>query len=92
MLNRLVLGCNGGLPVAAACSTAACAWWRRDVLQPPVQGFFQQPGSPQQRFSSSEASNSYGLSEEQENMFALAREFAREKMLPHAAAWEQDKV
>lgn len=25
-------------------------------------------------------------------MFALAREFAKEKMLPHAAAWEEDKV
>lgn len=25
-------------------------------------------------------------------MFAMAREFAKEKMLPHAAAWEEDKV
>jgi alkylation response protein AidB-like acyl-CoA dehydrogenase len=34
----------------------------------------------------------YGLSEEQENMLALAREFAKEKMLPHAAVWEEDKA
>jgi hypothetical protein len=25
-------------------------------------------------------------------MFEMAREFAKEKMLPHAASWEEDKV
>jgi hypothetical protein len=39
-----------------------------------------------------DSSMAYGLSEEQENMLALAREFAKEKMLPHAALWEEDKA
>lgn len=40
----------------------------------------------------SSSSPAYSLTQEQESIFALAREFAKEKMLPHAAAWEEDKA
>jgi hypothetical protein len=91
LCSRSLVGAVGGVAVAAR--NAAEAWATSAAQQPtasisePVRSF-STPQAP----ADNGISLAYGLSEEQENMFALAREFAKEKMLPHAAAWEEDKA
>jgi hypothetical protein len=54
--------------------------------------FSSTPTPASEEAGSSSSSPAFGLTEEQEQIFTLAREFAKEKMLPHAAAWEEDKA
>jgi hypothetical protein len=95
MLSRLpaLLQCSRGL---AATVATAQPWLSAARQQPSSQSFhrsFLTTSPSAAAAGESEGSSTYGqLSEEQESMFQMAREFAKEKMLPHAAAWEEDKA
>ena len=94
MLSRLpvLLQCSRGL--VATVATAPLLSAARQ--QPSSQSFdrsFLTTSPSAAAAGEGEGSSTYGqLSEEQESMFQMAREFAKEKMLPHAAAWEEDKA
>jgi len=91
MLSKVPVLCSRGLAVA----TAACSanQWPKSVLAQSACSLTNSRGFlTTSSLATLDSSSGPGLTEEQENMFALAREFAKEKMLPHAAAWEEDKA